>query len=218
MVSLLEDGEGEHGPVLDSFLDWCNKSNLILNTKKTKEMSIDFRRSQPSSATVIKGETIQAVTNYKYLGIVLDNKLKWDSWTDLLHTKSQQRMYFLKKLLVFNVNNRMLQMFYTAFISVLTYCIICWFGNATEVQKKSVRKTVTTASKLLGIALPSIESIYKDRLVKKANNIICDYTHPLVSSFKLLPARRCFCPPLLTKNRSKFSFIPQAIKALNELK
>lgn len=41
-------------------------------------MSIDFRRSQPFSATVIKGETIHAVTNYKYLGTVLVNKLKWD--------------------------------------------------------------------------------------------------------------------------------------------
>lgn len=27
-------------------------------------------------------------------------------------------------------------MFYCAFIeSVLTFCIICWFGNATEAQK-----------------------------------------------------------------------------------
>lgn len=40
LVSLLEDGEGDYGPVLDLFLDWYNKSNLILNTNKTKEMSI----------------------------------------------------------------------------------------------------------------------------------------------------------------------------------
>ena len=104
-------------------------------------MLIDFRKSQQSTDTFISGEAIQVVTNYKYLGIILDNKLKWDSWTDLLHSKAQQRMYFLNKLLVFNVNNKMLQMFYTAFIeSVLTCCITCWFGNATESQKKAIRK------------------------------------------------------------------------------
>lgn len=120
---------------------------------------------------------------------MLDNKLKWDSWTDVLHTKAQQRIYFLKKLLVFNVNSKMLQMFYTAVIeSVLTYCIICWFGNATEGQKR----TVTTASKLLGITLPSMECIYKDRLVKKADNIVCDYRHPLASSFNLMPSGHRF--------------------------
>lgn len=215
LVSLLQDGEVDHGPVLE----WCNKSHFILNTTKTKEMSIDFRKSQQTIDTYINGEIIQVVTNYKYLGIVLDNKLKWDSWTDLLHTKTQQRMYFLKKLFVLNVNNKMLQMFYTAFIeSVLTCCIICWFGNATQAQKNIIRKTVTTASKLLGITLPSIEHIYKDRMLKKANNIVCDHTHPLASHFNLLPSRRRFCPPLMTKNRSKFYFVPQAIKALNQLK
>ena len=113
----------------------------------------------------------------------------------------------------------MLQMFHTAFIeSVLTFCIVCWFGNATESQKKTIRKTIATASKLLGNTLPSIEHIYKDRLVKKADNIVCDYTHPLASHFKLLLSGRRFCLPLMTKNRSKFSFLPQAMKALNQSK
>ena len=97
--------------------------------------------------------------------------------------------------------------------NLLYYCIL-----GKESQKKAIRKTVTTASKLLGMTLLSIEVIYKDRLVRKANNIVCDYTHPLSCYFKLLPSRRRFCPPLLTKNRFKFSFVPQAIKALNQLK
>ncbi len=32
LVSLLYDGEKEHGSVLDYFLNWCEKSNLLLNT------------------------------------------------------------------------------------------------------------------------------------------------------------------------------------------
>ncbi len=68
-------------------------------------MSIDFRKIQTCQPTLIKGEPIESVTDYKYLGIVLDHKLKWDTWTDLVNTKTQQRMYFLAKLLSFNVHN-----------------------------------------------------------------------------------------------------------------
>ena len=82
LVSLLYDNEEDHGPVLDYFINWCDKSNLLLNTRKTKEMCIDFRKTTASNPTVINGELIQTVTEYKYLGIVLDHKLKWDIWTE----------------------------------------------------------------------------------------------------------------------------------------
>ena len=46
LVSLLFDDEEDNGPVLDFFINWCEKSNLLLNTSKTKEMEIDFRIAQ----------------------------------------------------------------------------------------------------------------------------------------------------------------------------
>ncbi len=107
------------------------------------------------------------------------------------------------------------KLLFSIYYLVLTFCIICWFGNASEAQKKSVRRTVTTASKLLGTTLPSLESIYRDRVTNKANAIVADERHPLTSSFKLLPSARRYCPPLFTKNRLNMSFIPQAIKLLN---
>lgn len=55
---------------------------------------------------------------------------------------------------------------------------------------KTVRKTIATASKLLEIKLPSMESIYTDRTMKKANNIVAIWMTIL--------------PPLFTKNRSEF--------------
>ncbi len=77
LVSLLHEGEEEHGPVLDFFLNWCKNSNLLLNFSKTKEMVIDFRVKEQSviHPTLINGEQIQIVRNYKYLAIMLDNKL-----------------------------------------------------------------------------------------------------------------------------------------------
>ena len=217
LVSLLHDEEKEHGPVLEYFVNWCEKSNLLLNPSKTKEMCVDFRKEEaPNTVTLINGKPIQQVCEFKYLGIVLDSKLKWDKWTDQICTKSQQRMFHLKKLLSFNVERRMLQMFYCSFIeSILSFCITCWFGNATEAQKKRVRGIITISSKLLRITLPCMEGIYRDRIEKKARNIIGDQRHPLAHSFNPLPSGRRYRPPLFIKNRAKFSFVPQAIKSLN---
>ncbi len=45
-------------------------------------------------------------------------------------------MNFLKKLLSFNEYSKMLHMFYSSFIEiVLTFCITCWFGNASETEE-----------------------------------------------------------------------------------
>lgn len=217
LVSLLYDEEEQHGPVLDFFINWCEKSNLLLNTSKTKEMEIDFRIAQSPNPTLLNGEPIQSVTEYKYLGVVLDHKLRWDVWSEKVNAKSQQRMFFLRKLLSFNVGNRMVKMFYHAFIeSVLSFGIICWFGNATEAQKKSVRRAITLSSKLSGISFPSLESIYKDRVLKMALIIVSDVRHPLASSFELMPSGRRYRGPLMKKNRSRLSFVPQAIRSLNQ--
>ncbi len=104
------------------------------------EMCIDVREGEPPSSTTFNGKPIQSVSGYKYLGIVLDHKLKWDLWTDRLHMKSQRRMFLLKKLSSFNVDGRMIQMFYFAFIeSILPFGVICWFGKPWRHRKNCQR-------------------------------------------------------------------------------
>ena len=54
------------------FVQWCDENNLILNTGKTKELIIDFRiKKAPVTPVLIKGEAIEIVDSYKYLGDIL---------------------------------------------------------------------------------------------------------------------------------------------------
>lgn len=95
IVSLLDGSEHNHGPVLDEFVNWCDQSFLQINVAKTKEMFIDFRRKPcPPAPCVIKGETVTVVQQYKYLGTVLDDRLKFDANTDALCKKVNQRLLF----------------------------------------------------------------------------------------------------------------------------
>ena len=45
IVSLLQNHEVGHGPVLDNLIQWCDDSYLQLNVSKRKEMLIALRRN-----------------------------------------------------------------------------------------------------------------------------------------------------------------------------
>ena len=70
------------------------------------------------------------MSNVKYLGTLIDNKLSFSDNSDLIYKKSQQRLYFLRKLRSFDVSRELLQIVYKSLVeSVLTFNIVVWYGN-----------------------------------------------------------------------------------------
>src|SRR4029434_2244387 len=135
VVGCMRDGqEGEYRSLVDNFVQWCRHNHLQLNTTKTKEMVVDFRRSQPPLLPVsIGGVSVEVVNTYKYLGVHLDSKLDWSANIDAIFKKGQSRLYFLRRLRSFNVCNKLLRMFYqSVFASVLFYAVVCWGGSIKQ--------------------------------------------------------------------------------------
>ena len=61
---------------------WCRENNLMLNADKTKEMIIDFRRSQPEHAPLsISGRAVDRVEDIKFLGVQISQDLSWNKNT-----------------------------------------------------------------------------------------------------------------------------------------
>ena len=94
-----------HGPVVDDFVAWCENAFLHLNITKTKDMSIDLRRhpNVPCSS-VIKGQDIDMVPYYKYLGTLIDNRLKFGLNTASVCKRGQQRLFAFRKLAKFQMD------------------------------------------------------------------------------------------------------------------
>ena len=65
---------------------------------------------------------IEIVTEHKYLGTDIDNRLNWNINTHKLCSKANQRIYFLRKLKLFNID---IMMSYQSVIQsvVLEYCM-----------------------------------------------------------------------------------------------
>ena len=73
---ILNDNFINYTQELISFVDWCYSNHLVLNVTKTKEMVIDFRKqTKAPDLIVIKENDVERVETFKYLGLVLDNKL-----------------------------------------------------------------------------------------------------------------------------------------------
>ena len=82
---------------VERFTTWCKDNFLDLNVTKTKELLIDFRKQPPAVSTItIHGEIVERVEKYKYLGIILDNKLKFDSNVLNIYEKCHYIIYCYK--------------------------------------------------------------------------------------------------------------------------
>ena len=63
-------------------------------------MIFDFRTGTHDclEPVTIKNEQVESVSTYKYLGVMIDEKLTWEPNTDLVCAKARKRLFFLRKL------------------------------------------------------------------------------------------------------------------------
>ena len=193
---------------------------MILNISKTKEMIIDFRRKAvaPHSPLVIKGEEVERVSSFKFLGTTIHESLSWDLNTSLIIKKSHQRLYFLRQLKKFKVSKSAMTHFYRATIeSVLTFSMLVWFAHTTSQDKAKLERVVRRAAKIIGCSLPTLSSLFSSRIVRKAHKIIADNTHPAHHLFNLLPSGRRYRAIKCATSRFRDTTYPVAIRHLNLL-
>ena len=217
LSGLLSTSELSYRQEIANFTEWCQKNFLVLNTKKTKEIIIDFRKKKTTfMPIVINGEEIEIVNKYKYLGTIIDSKLSFTDNIDYIFKKGQQRLYFLRQLNKFHIDRKIMTIFYQTFIqSILVFNFVCWYGRLSVRNKNKLMKIATTASKISGNSFESLTSIFERQTLKKVCKIIKDPTHCLYSQFQFLPSGRRINLPLLRSNRARQSFIPTGIRYYN---
>ncbi len=100
VISLIQDGDGSaYIQKVEQLAVWCCHNNLELDTLKTVEMIVDFRRSPPSLPLLtIMNNAVAAVESFRFLGTTISQDLKWDTHIDSIVKKAQRRLYFLRQL------------------------------------------------------------------------------------------------------------------------
>ena len=209
--------ESEYRREISNLVTWCHNNNLELNSSKTKEIVVDFRRKQtPIEPISIDGDDIERVECFKFLGTIICNDLKWHKNTEAIVKKARQRLYFLRQLKKFNLNSEILVQFYRATIeSVLCFSITVWFGSLTHDQIHSLNNIVKTASKIIGTELPSLWEIDQKRVKTRVQKIIEDETHPANHLFELMPSKARFRHFRINTDRFGNSLFPRAVRIMD---
>ena len=107
-------------------------------------------------------------------------------------------------------------LFYRSFVeSALTFCFIAWYGSLSLVNKNRLHKIINVSSKIAGVRLESMTSMYETRVLRKGKSIARDRTHPLYCQYNLLPSGRRYEVPALQARASR-TFVPTSIGLLNK--
>jgi hypothetical protein len=205
---------------VNQFTEWCANNYLELNVKKTKVMVVDFRATEfVHSPLYINNELVESVKEYKYLGTVMDNCFTFNGNVDVIYKKVSSRLYFVRKLRNLNIDSTIMNLFYTSIVqSVMSFAIICWFGNCSVESKYKLTRAIKICKKL-GVqnAMP-LEDIFNKCTLQRCKVIVNDEMHPLHACYNMLPSgRRWRSVKARTSHYSK-SFVPSSIRLLNDLK
>ncbi|XP_062859991.1 polycystin-1 [Trichomycterus rosablanca] len=168
-----DNDESAYREEIQHLVAWCSSNNLHLNTDKTKELIVDFRKTKSCThlPVLINGDEVERVSSFKFLGIHISEDLSWTHNTSCLVKKAQQRLYFLRRLKKDHLSPQILTNFYRCTIeSVLSNCVTVWYGSSTVADRKALHKVVRTAQRIIGTQLPTIGDLHHQRCVRRAHS------------------------------------------------
>ena len=108
-------------------------------------------------------------------------------------------------------------MFYCSFVeSVLTFCLVCWFGTLSVMIRGKLNRIVNTGSKVVGVRQTGLNQLYESRAKRKGIAIMSDLCHILTQYYNMLPSGRRLRAFSAKKAETLCNFIPMSIKFINE--
>ena len=99
-----------------------------------------MRKKQISRTPItIANSLVDIVSSYKYLGVKIQDNLKWNEHVDSQTKKANKRMYSIRRLKKLNIDSKLLCLFYNSVISsVLVYAISSWYEACDNKLKQSI--------------------------------------------------------------------------------
>ena len=136
---------------LEKIDDWTEKQKMMINTKKTKTMIINFTDNfQFTTRLKLKDENVEVIDSTKLLGTVISNDLKWDLNTAAIVKKANARMELLRRAASFSPSVEDLKDIYILFIrSILEQSATVWHSNITEENSSDLERVQKSAVKII---------------------------------------------------------------------
>lgn len=131
----LKLNEDEH-----SLGEWLKVNKLKLNVSKTKLMIIGKDSNISTSLNItIDGTEVEKVNSFKYLGVIVDDQLKFNEHIDYLCKKISKKLGFLRRCSNFLTHWSKLTVFNTIVLPHFSYAsTVLYLANKTEIERLQV--------------------------------------------------------------------------------
>ena len=108
-------------------LIWLSANKLSLNISKTHYMLFSNKKVTQTNVKIeINGQPIKSVTNTKFLGVIIDNKLTWKEHISYIGGKVAKGIGIISKVRKYLNKNTLLDLYYSFIYPYLTYCNQVW--------------------------------------------------------------------------------------------
>ena len=135
---------------IDSFIpkltSWFTSNRLSLNPSKTCFQLYSPFATQRSVNILINHTQIKRCVSVKYLGVVFDENMKWQSYINIISAKISRLIGIMARVRSFLTSKELLLLYNTLILPHLNYCAVVW-GSAYKsrllkiilLQKRAVR-------------------------------------------------------------------------------
>ena len=121
---------------------WLKLNKLTVNVSKTKFMIFHKRRDTPQLDLLLNNIKIELVSNFTFLGIILDSSLSWKNHTKMIAIKISKIIGILHKLKYIFPKEILLIIYKSLIVPHLNYGLLLWGVNLKDIfllQKKAIR-------------------------------------------------------------------------------
>ena len=156
---------------------WLSRNKLSLNFSKTNYMIINqqpLKTCQCNFKIALNGITINRAYTVKYLGLFIDDNLKWKSQINCLSTQLAKCTALFYRLRNFVSRETLCMLYYSLVYSRIQYGITAWAtANKTSQEITRVRLNQTLRIILFRNLYTPTSQMYKELQVLKVEDIYC---------------------------------------------
>ena len=116
--------------------NWFSSSGLCINTSKTQIVMFNDNISPIAPTIVMGGFTLSVVTEYEYLGVIIDNKLNFNRTVNSTISTACLRLYLMGKIRKSLSLATACLIYKQTILPVIDYCSFIYNGLTTTNTKK----------------------------------------------------------------------------------
>lgn len=214
---------------LGEFNVWCRSNALLLNLEKTECIFFNKKSNFRTKFSIPFGKNeITPKNEVKFLGVYLDEDLKWESHTNTVARKLNSAYYAIRKIKMLLPLQNIIEVYYSLVYSHINYNILLWGGSSAShrllISQKRIMRLIFNVGQrescrpfFVRHGILTVPSLYIYRCLQYVRENTNKFVR--LSSFHNYPTRSQEVLSIPKHETSKYQNCPyyQCIKMYNKL-